>query len=184
LVPYFILVGSSRIGYNELKGGRPVEATRHYEDDLRAIGQSVEPKEINYFELKRLGSSFTLRSTAEEADLFPRTLSRLRILPNRSAAGVLIIDEPELDRVTEKARTRRSNPGQLTEFRSISNLLRTVGAYLDANELELVELHKRAISITLLYRDKAGCDRKEDRPISSFYRLFLDLCGKRISSVC
>jgi hypothetical protein len=57
--------------------------------------------------------------------------------------------------------------------------LRTIGAYLDSREVELLELQKRRISITLLYRDKAGHEREEDRAISSFYRLFLELYGKR-----
>jgi hypothetical protein len=40
-------------------------------------------------------------------------------------------------------------PEQLTNFRSVSNILHTIGAYLDAGEHELVEIQKRPISITL-----------------------------------
>ena len=39
-------------------------------------------------------------------------------------------------------------PEQLTNFR-VSNILRMIGAYLDAGEHELVEIQKRPISITL-----------------------------------
>ena len=60
-----------------------------------------------------------------------------------------------------------------------SDGLRTVGAYLDAKGVELVELHKRPISITLSYRDKEGHQQGEDRTVSSFYNLFLELYGKR-----
>jgi len=39
-------------------------------------------------------------------------------------------------------------PEQLTNFR-VSNILRMIGAYLDAGEHELVEIQKRPIAITL-----------------------------------
>jgi hypothetical protein len=57
--------------------------------------------------------------------------------------------------------------------------LRTIGAYLDSREVELLELQKRRISITLSYRDNTGNERQEDRSIASFYRVFLDVCSKR-----
>jgi hypothetical protein len=57
--------------------------------------------------------------------------------------------------------------------------LRTVGAYLDSKEVDLLMLQKRRISITLSYRDKTGQERQEDRSIAAFYRVFLELCGKR-----
>ena len=45
--------------------------------------------------------------------------------------------------------------------------------------VELVELQKRRISITLSCRDKEGHEQGEDRSISSFYNLFLEFYGKR-----
>jgi hypothetical protein len=53
-----------------------------------------------------------------------------------------------------KIRHRLPKPGersapteQLTNFRSVSNILHTIAAYLDAGEHELVEIQKRPISI-------------------------------------
>ncbi len=103
-------------------------ATRCYDEDLRAIGQALEARDISVFELKRLADNYVIQGTPEQT-------------------GSL-----------------RSKVRQWL---------------LDASEFELVELQKRRISITLLYRDKAGQQREEDRPISSFYRLFLELYGKR-----
>ena len=156
--------------------------TRRYAEDLRAIGQVVEAKGISHFELRRLGSSYTLQPTTEGTHLTPRTLRWLRPLHTNPTTGFSIIGVPDLEKLSKTGRARRSKPGELTEFRSVSNILRTIGAYLDDSEFELIEFHKRPISITLLYRDKAGRDLKEDRAISSLYRLFLDLCGKRIHS--
>jgi hypothetical protein len=85
----------------------------------------------------------------------------------------------DVEKLSQAGRARRSKPGQLTDFRRVSNNLRTIGAYLDSKEVELVELHKRPISITLSYRDKTGEEQREDRTVSSFYKFFLQLCGKR-----
>jgi hypothetical protein len=85
----------------------------------------------------------------------------------------------DVERLSQAGRAKRSDSGRHQNFQSVSNILRTIGAYLDSREVELLELHKRRISITLSYREKTGQERQEDRSISSFYRLFLELCGKR-----
>jgi hypothetical protein len=100
-------------------------------------------------------------------------------LRSRPAADPIILGSGEIEQLSQAGRAKRSNSGQLTNFRSVSSILRTIGAFLDAGELELAELQKRRISITLSYRDKTGQQREEVRSISSFYRLFLELCGKR-----
>jgi hypothetical protein len=98
---------------------------------------------------------------------------------HRSRDESLAFGLADIEKVSKAGRAKRSKPGQLTEFRTVSNILRTIGAYLDSNEVELVELQKRSISITLSYRDKAGNERVEERSVRSFYKLFLELCDKR-----
>ena len=68
----------------------------------------------------------------------------------------------------------------LPQFSALPNTLRTIGAYLDSKEAELIELHKRPISITLAYRDKSDHEHTEDRPVSSFYSFFRELFVKRV----
>jgi hypothetical protein len=91
----------------------------------------------------------------------------------------MIFGGVDLEQLSQAGRAKRSKPGQLTEFRTVPNILRTVGAYLDSREAELLILQKRRISMTLSYRNKTGQERQEDRSISSFYRVFLQLYGKR-----
>ena len=52
-------------------------------------------------------------------------------------------------RLIPKPGERSAPTEQLTNFRSVSNILHTIGAYLDAGEHELVEIQKRLIAITL-----------------------------------
>jgi hypothetical protein len=103
----------------------------------------------------------------------------LRHFHGRSTNDPMIFGGVDLEQLSQAGRAKRSKPGQLTEFRTVPNILRTVGAYLDSREAELLILQKRRISMTLSYRNKTGQERQEDRSISSFYRVFLQLYGKR-----
>ncbi len=147
-------------------------ATRRYDEDLRAIGQALEARDINVFELKRLADNYVIQGLPEQTgSLRSKVRQWLRRLRSGSTAELLALGLADVEQLSQAGRAKRSNPDRLTHFHRVSNILRTIGAYLDASEFELVELQKRRISITLLYRDKAGQQREEDRPISSFYRL-------------
>jgi hypothetical protein len=155
-------------------------ASKRYDENLRSIGQALEARDIIDFELKRLADLYVIQGMPEQASsLRSRVRQWLWRLRRRPAAAPIILSSGEVEQLSQAGRAKRTNSGQLTEFRSVSSILRTTGAYLDAGELDLVELQKRRISITLSYRDKTGQQREEVRSISSFYRLFLELCGKR-----
>jgi hypothetical protein len=155
-------------------------ATRRYDEDLRAIGQALEARDISVFELKRLADNYIIQGVPDQTGSLPSKVRQwLRRLRSGSTTQSLALGLADVERLSQAGRAKRSNPERLPNFQSVSNILRTIGAYLDSREVELLELQKRRISITLLYRDKAGQQREEDRSISSFYRLFLELCGKR-----
>ena len=154
-------------------------APRRYDEDLRSIGQALEAKDISVFELKRLADRYVVQGTPDQTGSLRSKVRRWLRVRHRSRAVSLAFGLPDIEKVSKAGRAKRSKPGQLTEFRTVSNILRTIGAYLDSNEVELVELQKRSISITLSYRDKAGNERVEERSVRSFYKLFLELCDKR-----
>jgi hypothetical protein len=155
-------------------------STRRYDEDLRAIGQALEARDISNFELKRLTDAYIISGVPEQTrSVRSKVRQWLLRLRSGSQAELLTFGLADVEKLSQEGRARRSRPGQLTDFRRVSNNLRTIGAYLDAKEVELVELHKRPISITLSYRDKTGEEQREDRTVSSFYNFFLQLCGKR-----
>jgi hypothetical protein len=164
---------------NVITGGVLMAASRRYGEDLRSIGQALEARDIIDFELKRLADSYVIQGMPEQGSLGSKVRQWLWRLRGRPATDPITFDPVDVEQLSQAGRAKRSNRGQLTNFRSGSSLLRTIGAYLDAGELELVEIQKRRISITLSYRDKTGQEREEVRTISSFYRLFLEVCGKR-----
>jgi hypothetical protein len=153
---------------------------RHYDEELRAIGQALEARDTSVFELKRVEGLYVIQGMPDPPDSLHSKVRRwLRRFHRRSTNDPMILDAVEVEKFSQAGREKRSKPGQLNDFRTVSNILRTVGAYLDSSEAELLILQKRRISITLSYRDKTGQERQEDRSISSFYRVFLELCGKR-----
>ena len=155
-------------------------ATRRYDEDLRAIGQALEARDISNFELKRLTDAYIISGVPEQTrSAHSKIWQWLLRLRSGTRDESLTFGLADVEKLSQAGRARRSKPGQLTDFRSVSNNLRTIGAYLDSKEVELVELHKRPISITLSYRDKTGEEQREDRTVSSFYNFFLQLCGKR-----
>jgi hypothetical protein len=154
--------------------------TRHYDEDLRAIGQALEARDISVFELKRVEGLYVIQGMPDPPEsLHAKARQWLRRFHRRSTNDPTIFGAVEVEQLSQAGRAKRSKPDQLNDFRAVSNILRTVGAYLDSKEAELLILQKRRISITLSYRDKTGQERQEDRSISSFYRVFLELCGKR-----
>ncbi len=155
---------------------------RRYEDDLRAMGQALEAREISVFELTRLSEHYIIRGVPEQSGSLRSKVGRWLRLGSSFSAESLTFTVADIEKLSQAGLARRFKPGQLTNFRSLSNLLRTIGAYLDSKEAELFELKKRPISLSLWYRDKAGREQREDRTISSFYDLFLELWGKRVQT--
>ena len=155
-------------------------AATHYSEDLRTIGQKLESMNVGVFELKRLADSYVIQGTPEQASSLRSRMGQwLQRVRHGSRTEPLSLGWAELEKLSRAGRAKRSQPGRLTEFRSLPNILRTIGAYLDSSDFELIELQKRAISITLSYRDDEGNNQTEDRSISSFYKDFLELCHQR-----
>ncbi len=154
--------------------------TKSYDQNLRVIGQALEAKRINVFELQAQGDRYVVRGDPEKD---PSLLGRLREWQHRlkfgSPAPVLNYTGSDLERLDREARARRVKPDRLPDFYSLPNTLRTVGRYLDAQGAELLEMHKRPLSVMLLYRKKDGHPSMEERSIVSFYDLFLALHRNR-----
>ena len=156
--------------------------SRRYGEELRAVGQALEAKGITDFELNNLKAGYYIKDLGEHRPSFQLTFLRNWLRRHRDSQAEFVtygFELKDIEELSKSGRARRSKSGQLTQFRTTSNILRTIGEYVDSKEAELVELHKLPISITLVYRDKSGHEYREERPVSSFYGFFLELYGKR-----
>lgn len=156
-------------------------AVKRYAEELRAIGQALAAQRVVGFELYTVPAGYFVRDLREETSSFiSKKRNWLRREGHRKIHFVTYgFELRDVEELSKRGRARRSNPGQIPQFRDLSNLLRTIGAYIDNKNAELVELHKRPISVTLVYRDRSGREYREDRPISSFQNVFAELVQKR-----
>ena len=154
-------------------------AIRRYDEELRAIGQALDAKGVTGFELYKVMTGYYIKDLGEHSA--PSDIGNW-LRGHRygdTESPTYGFELKDVDELSKSGRARRSKSRQLTQFRDLSNILRTIGAYLDSKEVELIELHKRPITVTLAYRDKSGHEQIEERPVSSFYSFFLELNEKR-----
>ncbi len=158
-------------------------AVKRYAEELRSIGQALAAQGVAGFELYSVPAGYFVRDLREETSSFiSKIWNWLRRERHRKIDFVSYgFELRDVEELSKRGRARRSDPGQIPQFRDPSNILRTIGAYIDEKKVELVELHNRPISVTLVYRDRSGREYREDRPISSFQKIFVELIEKRTS---
>lgn len=147
-----------------------------YDQELRAIGQALEAKGITVFEMKSQPGKYVVSGAPEKPN--SKLLGLLRQLKKSEPRTVSFATQDVL-RLQWQGQRQRKNPNTLPDFYSLSNMLRTVGAYLDAKNAQLLGIQKRPLSLTLLYQNGDGHPLVEDRTIASFYEIFVDRYGQR-----
>jgi hypothetical protein len=152
---------------------------RPYDQDLRVIGQALEARRINVFELKAQENQYVVRGNPEKDVSVLGTLRNWRERVTGRIDAPINFATPDLERLDKQARAKRTKANSLPDFYSLSSTLRTVGAYLEAKGAQLLEIQKGSLNIAVLYEDKNGHPNLEERPIASFYNFFLTLHGRR-----
>ena len=102
-------------------------APSSYSKALRTIGQELEKRGIDIFELRYDGENYTLQC----ADPTPPYLGLIDIRYSRN----------ELKSLSQAAAARRSSGFKLVDFDSLGEILRALGRHVENNDAEL-----RAIS--------------------------------------
>lgn len=157
-----------------------MKPTTSYDQNLRVIGQALESRRINVCDIKSEGDSFLVHGKPETTgawqSLLQKWQGRRREEPESNKRSYSLSD---LDLLEREGRAKRRAPGKLPDFYSLSTVLRTVGAYLDLKQARLLQVHKRPMTVSILYETKEGHPNMEERTIASFYHLFLQLYEKR-----
>lgn len=153
-----------------------MQPRKSYDQVLRNIGQSLEAQRITTFELSHQGERFIVKGEPERENSLLDTLRNWqRRRRSEGLAESLSFSGQDIEQLERQGRANRARPNRLPDFHSLSNMLRMVGSYLDLKNAELVEVHKRPLSVTILSRNKNGHPDYEERTIASFYDLFLKL---------
>jgi hypothetical protein len=151
-----------------------------YGEDFRSIGQALEAKSVRSFELKRLGDWYILQGVPPRDGSLRSKLHKFKLrFRSGSDAESLTLALSDVEELSRKGKAKRFIPGRMPDFRRLSNMLRTIGGYLESKQAKFIDLKVRPLTVTLSYKDNDGQQQMEDRTIRSFYRLSLDLYEKR-----
>ena len=156
-----------------------MKAKTSYDQDLRAIGQALETRGITAFELKNQTGRYVVSGTPDKSSSVIASMRRWVRGGESDGSSLINYTAQEIEEIERQGKKRRAKSGRLPDFYNLSNTLRTLGAYLNSKDAELLELHKRALTVTLLYQNNRGHPHMEDRTIASFFDVFLEMHGRR-----
>lgn len=146
---------------------------------LRAIGQSLEAQEPSAFDLKCNGDSYLVQGeTRMPSSTLQAWLKRWKH-PELKETWELNYTPQDIEHLERSGQEKRRDRHRLPEFHNLSNILRTIGAYLDSKGARLLRVQKKELSMTILYQTRQGHPEIEERTVASFYDLFLQLYKKR-----
>jgi len=157
----------------------PMKNKPSYHQQLRVVGQALEAQEISVFELKYEMGRYVVHGSPDKPTSLVGRLRQWRNQGWKSASRTISYDAQDIEGLECLGRARRVKSNGLPDFYNLSNMLRTLGAYLEAKNAELLEIQKRPMTVTLLYQNDGGHPHVEDRTIASFYELFIGQHGKR-----
>ena len=150
-----------------------------YYQDLRAIGQALEIRGITVFDLKNQAGRYVVRGTPDKPSSVIHSMRRWMRGSASDSSGTIHYSAQEIEEIERQARKKRVKSDRLPDFYNLSSTLRTLGAYLKSKDAHLLELHKRPLTVTLLYQNNNGHPHMEDRTIASFFNVFIEMHGRR-----
>ena len=158
---------------------KSMETQASYDKDLRAIGQALEIRGITTFELKSQLGHYVVHGAGEKPASVMASVRRWLQGAEKEDSPTISYTAQDIERIDQEGKQRRVRAGRLPDFYSLSNTLRTLGGYLNSKNAQLLELHIRPLTVTLLYQNKDGHPQMEDRTIASFFNVFTELHSKR-----
>lgn len=172
-----------------------------YAIPLRAIGQALEALPVEAFNLEIEGDDYLVRGWSK-ALVWDRLASQagpnrdvpvvVEGLPNplplqeefsgvqpSSAEMELRYSPEDVERLDEEGQERRNDPDEMPNGRSMSELLRAAGDYVDQRDARLMGISWRGQSISIVYETEEGRRELDVFSLSSMYDCWLHMCLRR-----
>lgn len=161
----------------------------NYSQTLRAIGQALENWHLENFDLEGHGDDFIVRGVKRDAprrlnlsQAFQRLFSRKPTGPTNFV--MLHYTPEEIDRLEQDGRAKRTGSSETPDLSSLSQILRSLGTYVDGKGGRLLEIHRKQISpvlqsVTLKYQTYQGEVKEEERETSAVYDLAVHMYMQR-----
>lgn len=139
-----------------------------YAQELRVIGQSLEEMHVKAFDIKREGKDYVILGYLEAPE------------PVESQYTTA-----DIEHVDRERRGMRSNPSGMPDFRSLPQLLRAIGYYLEHKEGRLMAISRQSGAvavITIQYETAQRRQKEEEYLPSDLYDLGLRMYKQRKSN--
>lgn len=151
-----------------------------YAQKLRAIGQAMEVSRLEDFDIES-NDSFFVRGIMRSK---PQKVSFFQALFGQSWHGDAKFLEfrytPDaIEKLEQEGQARRRDPSGMPDFHSLSQMLRTVGAYADGKRVPLRKVYRRGTRVTLEFETGQGAPTIEEHTTSSFYNFFVHMYLRR-----
>lgn len=175
-----------------------------YAQLLRAIGQALEILEFGTFTMEFTGRDFLVRGSAvtsaeqEEARAIRERITKFvwEALPGERAPEAEIefamstwpaklnlrYTAKDMDRLEQQGKAKRQNVASVPDVASLSQLLRTIGAYVEEKQARLVKIARYGESLAIEYDTPGGERREETVSAASLYEFWAQLYVQRSKS--
>ena len=176
-----------------------------YAQPLRAIGQALETLNLRSFELEPLEEGFYVRGILANA---PPELSADRVTAEKLKAiwGIFSADGKErvpqgataapvlspielqytpkdVDRLEEQGRAKRVDPHRTPDAASLSQILRSIGAYVTQKPARLLRLSRDEDSLSIEYRTSLGSVLRETLAVGELYDIWVRMYLQRAERI-
>jgi hypothetical protein len=174
---------------------------QEYAQLLRAIGQALEVLKFGSFELEFDDGDFLVHGRAEtstEQEEARRIREGLRkfvweALPDETASETEIelamstwpaklhlrYTPKDMDRLEEAGKAKRRTAAGVPDVANLSQLLRTIGAYIEKKQLRLVRISRDGESLAIEYDHAGGKTKTETVSAGSLYEFWAELYLQR-----
>ncbi len=174
-----------------------------YAQLLRAIGQALEVLQFGSFTMEFTGGDFLVRGSAatsteqEEAQAIREGILKFvwEALPGYAPSEAeldfamstwpvqlnLRYTPKDVDRLEQQGKAKRESAARVPDIANLSQLLRTIGAYVGQKRARLVKISRHGESLAFQYDTVEGDMKEETVSATSLYEFWAQLYLQRSS---
>jgi hypothetical protein len=182
-----------------------MDKSKEYAQLLRAIGQALEVLNFGSFEIEIADQDFLVRGSAvasteqEEAQAIRKNILKFvwEALPGQAASEAeldfamstwpvqldLRYTPKDVDRLEQAGKAKRQSTAGVPDIAGLSQLLRTIGAYVEQKRGRLVKIARYGESLAIQYDTMEGDMKEETVSAASLYEFWAKLYLQRSSAL-
>jgi hypothetical protein len=141
-----------------------MNSNTEYAKPLRAIGQDLAKLHVQKFELESDCNDYIVRSMVEAADQVDHDAAT----PNYKTPELRYTPE-DLNRLEREGQAKRRDLNKMPNARSISEVLRAAGAYVNDTSSRLLGVIWQNQSVRIMYETALGSQEVDEIEVSSLY---------------